>query len=64
MYGRLLDGDDRYDEGFHGTPLIIAWLPAANFVVLIAAMRWHKYSFYAHVALALLIIILTTLFMM
>jgi len=34
-------------------------LPLINFAVLIAAMRWHKFSFYAHVFLALVVIGLT-----
>jgi len=44
---------------FHGTPLMIAWLPLTNFAVIIAALRWHKFSFYAHVFLALVVIGLT-----
>jgi len=39
--------------------LIIAWLPVVTFAVLIALMRWHKFSFYAHVFLALTVIGLT-----
>lgn len=39
--------------------MTIAWLPIVTFAVLIASMRWHKFSFYGHVFLALLVIGLT-----
>lgn len=56
------DGENGGGEGglgFHGAPLIISWLPIIDIAVLIAAMRWHKFSFYAHVFLALIVIGLT-----
>lgn len=61
MVLRFLDDDEdgEYDLEFHGGPLVAAWLPLINFAVLIAAMRWHKFSFYAHVILALIVIGLT-----
>jgi hypothetical protein len=39
--------------------LIAAWLPIVTLAVLVASLRWHKYSFYAHVFLALIVIGLT-----
>lgn len=56
----MLQGQDQhYKTGFHGKPLIIAWLPLVNFAVLFASIRWCKYSFYCHVILALGVITLT-----
>lgn len=52
-------GDQPYQVNFHGTPLMLAWLPVISLAVLIAAMRWHKFSFFAHVFLALVVIGLT-----
>jgi hypothetical protein len=40
--------------GFH--PMVITWLPLANLAVIIAALRWTKYSFFAHLFLALIVI--------
>ena len=39
--------------------MIAAWLPIVTLAVLVASLRWHKYSFYAHVFLALIVIGLT-----
>lgn len=63
MVFRILDDDEgedgEFDLEFHGGPLVAAWLPLINFAVLIAAMRWHKFSFYGHLILALIVIGLT-----
>ena len=40
---------------------MIAWLPLINLAVLIAAVRWYKYSFYLHVLFAIAVITLTLL---
>jgi len=52
-------GSGGYKLTFHGTPLIAAWLPLINFAVLIAAMRWQKFSFYGHLILVGIVIGLT-----
>jgi hypothetical protein len=51
--------DVHIDTGFHGTPLVIAWLPLISLAVLIASLRWYKYSFYFHLLIALVVIGLT-----
>jgi hypothetical protein len=51
--------DTHYKTGFHGKPLIIAWLPLVNFAVLFAAIKWCKYTFYWHLIMALGVITLT-----
>ena len=61
MFKRFLGFDENgdYEVEFHGTPLTLSWLPIINFAVIIASMRWHKFSFYAHVFFALVVIGLT-----
>ena len=55
-----LSGENQhYKTGFHGKPLIIAWLPLVNFAVLFASIKWCKYTFYYHLILALGVITLT-----
>ncbi len=57
-----LQGEDHhYKTGFHGKPLIIAWLPLVNFAVLCASIKWCKYTFYCHLVLSLGVIVLTLL---
>jgi hypothetical protein len=36
--------------------MIISWLPLINLAVIIAALRWTKYSFFAHLFLTLIVI--------
>jgi len=63
MVFRILEshggGNDGNKLDFHGSPLIAAWLPFINFAVLIAAMRWQKFSFYGHLILVGIVIGLT-----
>ncbi len=46
-------------KDFHGTPLIVSWLLLINIAVIIAALRWQRYTFYMHAFMGLLIIGLT-----
>jgi len=48
-----------YDVGFHEDPLMASWLMLANLTLLAGAVKWHKYSFYLHAVLGLIIIGLT-----
>ena len=46
-------------EHFHGSPLTISWLFLSNLTIIVAAFRWSKYSYWIHLLLGIVIIILT-----
>jgi CHASE2 domain-containing sensor protein len=50
-----------YKAGFHHQPLFYAWIILANFALLIASLKWWKYSFYFHILFGIAIITLTLL---
>jgi len=52
-------GESQGWKSFHGTPMTWAWLLIINIAVIIAALRWQRYTYYIHVILGLLVIGLT-----
>ena len=58
MEARLLQLNQ---ANFHGTPLRIAWIGLSNLAIIMMAFRWSKYTFYMHLWLNIVIIVLTAL---
>lgn len=46
-------------KDFHGTPLTVSWMLLIDIAIIIAALRWQRYTFLMHTLMGLLIIGLT-----